>query len=727
MSRRRQTLSPTLFPFLAVLVCTLGTLILLLALVAQNTNDQATKTAEKVEPERTEDPTPEPSPHALTVRQARELAEEEDFRLTELVSFRDAQAEDLGQRRDQLAHVEDHLRRIRQELQQIGAAMEKAMAEDADPNDQRAAEEKIKQLKDDIAENEAVVEKLRSEVKTGKPRFVIVPHQGPNGTDRRPIYLECTADKLVIWPEGVTIKRWQLENSSQRANPLDEALRAARYHVLQKYGDPSPPYPMMVVRPGGEETFYAAQAAMRNWDDQFGYELVPSQVELAYPNPDPEMKRRLEDVVRQASSRVSSRAVARSMSQRARGNIGRGNPGSGGTAVEQLGQRSTGNAPYGSTSRQAPGTGAAAGGTGDRSNKKFPTLSVSQMDREGRRSGFRDHRMFGGGSRFSSTPPSVAGESNEFTLADARERLERQMSASEYDSRRGSTGTQDRFAESNSIPLTGGSGNNLSMPLQNGTRIGSQAGNATNTGGSNPMFERSVSPEMRASGTESSGIDQSGSRVGNRDQGGQPLAGRPPSQRSNTPEGATGSGSTSTAPMNPYASRQASRSRQGSRSSSDTASSNSSNSSTPTSGPSSGQPASPSVRPQGKNWALPSTVRFGRGNEIVRYLTVEVYADRLVVLPSTRHRDSQSFQFAGQGIDQASLQLASTLRSRIESWGAVATGSRWSPRINAIVRPGGEAAFNQWSRRMIGSGLPIERATGERSVSGRTDSRISPR
>ncbi len=31
--RRRKTLSPTLFPFLAVLVCTLGTLILLLALV----------------------------------------------------------------------------------------------------------------------------------------------------------------------------------------------------------------------------------------------------------------------------------------------------------------------------------------------------------------------------------------------------------------------------------------------------------------------------------------------------------------------------------------------------------------------------------------------------------------------------------------------------------------------------------------------------------------------
>ena len=41
--RRRTTLAPSLFPFLAVLVCTLGTLILLLALVAQN----ATETAEQ--------------------------------------------------------------------------------------------------------------------------------------------------------------------------------------------------------------------------------------------------------------------------------------------------------------------------------------------------------------------------------------------------------------------------------------------------------------------------------------------------------------------------------------------------------------------------------------------------------------------------------------------------------------------------------------------------------
>jgi len=35
-SRRRESLSPTLFPFLAVLICTLGTLILMLAILAHS-------------------------------------------------------------------------------------------------------------------------------------------------------------------------------------------------------------------------------------------------------------------------------------------------------------------------------------------------------------------------------------------------------------------------------------------------------------------------------------------------------------------------------------------------------------------------------------------------------------------------------------------------------------------------------------------------------------------
>ena len=75
MSRRdRQGLSPSLFPFLAVLVCTLGTLILLLALVAQNATDSAQHAALDEPP--TE---PNPQPNGLTAKTVEAMLEEEIF------------------------------------------------------------------------------------------------------------------------------------------------------------------------------------------------------------------------------------------------------------------------------------------------------------------------------------------------------------------------------------------------------------------------------------------------------------------------------------------------------------------------------------------------------------------------------------------------------------------------------------------------------------------------
>ena len=76
-----------------------------------------------------------------------------------------------------------------------------------------ATVEELEKLKQEISEEGLVVKKLREEIETAKPRFVIVPHQGPNGTTRRPIYLECTSKGVTIWPEGVVITSWQLEHA----------------------------------------------------------------------------------------------------------------------------------------------------------------------------------------------------------------------------------------------------------------------------------------------------------------------------------------------------------------------------------------------------------------------------------------------------------------------------------------------------------------------------------
>ena len=280
MSRRRASLSPSLFPFLAVLVCTLGTLILLLALVAEKAQDtsvpQVAQHSEAVAP--TLDPSDDeastngpadPSidtdgPPAMTAASAIQLLEEEQFRVEQLVSHREKQTSKVERRRDELTQVQTAAKKLRDRLKQLSDEVDAAIApEDATKIDEQAIvmmREEMETLRREIAELE--------EVKSGdKPRVVIVPHRGPNGTARRPVYVECTESGVTIWPEDTRITHTQLlagvQSGSPRRNPLDAALRVFRQHAVQNYGDGVPPYPLLIVRPDGIETFVTARAAMQ--------------------------------------------------------------------------------------------------------------------------------------------------------------------------------------------------------------------------------------------------------------------------------------------------------------------------------------------------------------------------------------------------------------------------------------------------------------------------------
>ena len=72
---------------------------------------------------------------------------------------------------------------------------------------------------------------------------------------------------------------------------MDAALRAIReyYARIGPSGSAGEPYPLLIVRPEGVEAYAAARSAMRNWDDEFGYELVDPQMKLKFPDADPEL------------------------------------------------------------------------------------------------------------------------------------------------------------------------------------------------------------------------------------------------------------------------------------------------------------------------------------------------------------------------------------------------------------------------------------------------------
>ena len=107
--------------FLCGLGGTLGTLILLLALVAQNaTANASAKTSAANEPNHA----PE-----LSSKQVEQLHREETFKLDALIKIREAQTLDLEKQREQQTHLENHIRRLREKIEQLRKEVEIATTE----------------------------------------------------------------------------------------------------------------------------------------------------------------------------------------------------------------------------------------------------------------------------------------------------------------------------------------------------------------------------------------------------------------------------------------------------------------------------------------------------------------------------------------------------------------------------------------------------------------------
>ncbi len=333
--RRRSGLSPNLFPFLAVLICTLGTLILLLALVAQNAGKAAAASADT-----------NAQSQLAAQQRAKELADayaeldrrvqEAKWQRDEIVQMRQAQTTELDERRTKQTYLEDQIQQLTDRLKQLEDEIRLAKDRNAIVQDTLVD---LDSLKAKIDQERLKVQELKEQKDNPVPKIVIVPHKGPNGTDRRAIYVECRRDAVHIQPGDITIDLKYLNNDIPGPNPLDSALRTIRNYAMKTYGDTDAPYPLIVIRPDGIESYAAARYAMRGWDDQYGYELVPDEVKLSYPKSDAELDRQIEKSIAQAVKQQE--AFVASMGSGGRGSgasgYGAGGYGSGrGTNAEAL-------------------------------------------------------------------------------------------------------------------------------------------------------------------------------------------------------------------------------------------------------------------------------------------------------------------------------------------------------------------------------------------------------
>ncbi len=176
--------SNSMFPFLAVLLCTVGALILMLVLIV----DQSQASVKQAIDERAE--------KAEELRAQVEVVRE---------SFREDREKiqlEIERKRMVLQSLEQQTSDLSKELEQLAKTSELI---DKDLTNDDSVEQVEAALTDMQKQLQEAAERLKSKLdkpSKSKPVFAIIPYEGGNGTHRRPIYLECRADGILIQPEG---------------------------------------------------------------------------------------------------------------------------------------------------------------------------------------------------------------------------------------------------------------------------------------------------------------------------------------------------------------------------------------------------------------------------------------------------------------------------------------------------------------------------------------------
>ena len=298
MSRRRAPSGPTisLFPFLAVLLCTMGALLVLLVLFSRSA-ERADAAAE-----------------AEAVRQQAEeleLARDElAWRIDQLQGVRSRTADDLAKARMQLAGIEEGARALVDELEQL----DRTATALAQPTTE-AEGEPLAELERRLAEARAAVEAARQGAADRPPAYAVVPFEGSGGTHRRPLYIECCIDGVFLQPEGIRLGPADFEGPPGPGNPLASGLRAAREYLANRPGESgqpaAQPYPLLLVRPSGVMAYYAARESLQSWGSDFGYQFVDEDWTLAFPPADPALADVEQRAVDEARRRLEWLAQAR--------------------------------------------------------------------------------------------------------------------------------------------------------------------------------------------------------------------------------------------------------------------------------------------------------------------------------------------------------------------------------------------------------------------------------
>lgn len=312
MARRQHHNSISLFPFLAVLVCAMGSLILLLLVMTRKMhNDQEKDAAAAVMI------ASDLSSQTDRVAEIADLGSQIRMAQTTLSSLQSQSAAlntSVDERQQQIVTLNDELAGLQEQLRKSGGGETVGVSETLKEARELKAKEValLRQLKeserllyekqqlltnaDDASkEAELVLQekhsdliRLRAQVKDAKTKAAAVSgtatllqFSNSTGTSRTPIVVDVTEKGFEILPNEIRITAAEMEGFPVRDNPfLSAVLTAHRFRSGNSVTDE--PYVLLLVRPDGSLPFYAAQKILMESGVHFGYELLePDQTIVA--------------------------------------------------------------------------------------------------------------------------------------------------------------------------------------------------------------------------------------------------------------------------------------------------------------------------------------------------------------------------------------------------------------------------------------------------------------
>ncbi|QEG23933.1 hypothetical protein [Mariniblastus fucicola] len=371
--RRPKSTQPgvSLFPFLAVLICTLGVLIVLLVLAVKSASikqaDHANAIAESAAETQAE----------LTAKREQQrqlidkLEDDIDRSILEAEGFEEMRPEarrELTSARDYRAHLEKELAELESQAQRLVDEM-KLLDEDRKDAVVEVDDNDLQRLRDQVELAKSRLEQKRSEVTTiEQKKYAIVPYHGTGGTKRVPVFVECNRDGLVLQPWGIKLSREDFFHPVAAGNPVDAALSTVRnYYQQHELADKDQrPYPLLVVRPDGAQSYGLARRSLISWDDEFGYELVSQEKDLDFGTIDPQLESEIQDAVKKSKltqlalrqRRAALASARRGFAQDGGVGAGAGNSGGFGSSSQR-----------GSSARKG-GFSPASAGTGQKANQQ---------------------------------------------------------------------------------------------------------------------------------------------------------------------------------------------------------------------------------------------------------------------------------------------------------------------------------------------------------------------